>query len=121
MVITCTEGREVLHVPASRANPINIAALPDDATRRYAHAVLTPSTRSPLPLLSELMAEDRAAGVPFIEAWRANVSCACHHAGTREWLRAVLGTERAWRRAYESAADGGLQRLDFESLMSDEP
>ena len=64
------------------------------------------------------MAEDAAAGVEFIEAWRSNVSCACRHAGSTAWLKAILGTERAWRKAYTKAQDG-LEGFDLEALMTE--
>ena len=77
-----------------------------------------PEQGNPLPLLRQLMAEDCAAGVPFIEAWRANTSCACRHRGSTAWLRAILGTERAWRLAYEGAQDG-LEHFSIEDLMTE--
>jgi hypothetical protein len=93
------------------------ASLPIDERAAWYAAARARTSRlhgsSPGERLLELLAEDRAGGVPFNVAWeRALPLCAFRVRRTPDdraaWLTALADTRQAWRRAYrdERAAAG---------------
>ncbi len=86
------------------------ASLPLDARAACYHRARTRASRlrgsSPGERMLELLAEDRAAGVPFDVAWdRALPLCSFRMRLTaddrRAWHQALADTRESWRHAYE--------------------
>jgi hypothetical protein len=77
------------------------------------HTIAAGARPSPPELLREMLAEDRAVGFTFEQAWTEDLEWAIRHASQRDgWREALEDTRDAYETAFHNAP-GPAARLDL--------